>query len=437
MVDETIHSTEATGLRERLAVGDQATIEARAGDGSPVETRRPPVGTRGANERGANERGAVDAAAVGHLHGSHTLESFVVGAGSRVAHAAVLAVAEHPGRTYNPLCVQGPPGVGKTHLLQGLARRLATTSRPSSAIGSHPQVHYTTGEAFTNRYIASTQSRELGAFLDELCGVDVLILDNLQFVVGKKRTQDALLEIATTLLSNDRQLVVSCDRKPSDLEEFSGRLLSLLRGGLEAPIESPSFDTRVAVVTAKARQKGFELPEVTAEFLAHHVTGSLRELEGALTCLINVAQLHGSGASVSVAEETTSGAPAGVSGRKTALTLSLARVALDDFLPSGGAAVPKAITAEAIIDAVVEFFKIPLKDVLSPVKVRTVVRARQVGMFLTRELTPLSLAQIGARFGGRDHTTVLYALRCVEHVHSRDPEFLAELDLLRADLRIR
>jgi chromosomal replication initiator protein len=299
-------------------------------------------------------------------------------------------------------------------------------------------VHFTTGEAFTNRYIASTtQGSNLGAFLDELCDVDVLIIDDLQFLVGKKRTQEALLEIASSLLANDRQLVVSCNCKPSDLEEFSVPLLSLLRGGLAAPIESPSFDTRVQVVKAKALGKGYELPDVTAEFLARHVTGSLRELEGALICLINVAQLHGPEGGESVAGPSTTDTTSAVSGSGATLTIGLARIALDDFLPSGGAAVPKAITAEAIIDAVADFYKIPLKDVLSPVKVRTVVRARQVGMFLTRELTPLSLAQIGARFGGRDHTTVLYALRCVERVHSRDPEFLADLDLLRSGLGIR
>ena len=408
MSNHTVRGGESARIRERTAVGDPANLSKVARD------------TKGTNTPATGRIGRAPDS-LESLPKSKTLESFVVGTGSRVAHAAILAAAEHPGRTYNPICVQGPPGIGKTHLLQGLAHHLASPS--------HLRVNYTTGESFTNRYIAATQSHKLQEFLDQLCDVDVLILDNLQFIAGKRRTQDAFLEIASTLVANDRQVVLSCDRKPTELEKLSSRLLALLRGGLEAPIHPPSLDTRIAVVTAMAREKGFELPEATATFLARHVTGSLRELDGALTSLINVAHVHGP-----LAIDTRGRVPVDDDRPGLTLTLDLARMALNDFLPSGSGGVPKAITPEVIIDAVVDFYKVPLKDVLSPIKVRTIVRARQVGMFLTRELTPLSLAQIGARFGGRDHTTVLYALRCVERVHSRDPEFLAELDLLRSYL---
>ena len=333
------------------------------------------------------------------------LEDFVVGPGNRVAYAAATAVVEHPGKTYSPLCIHGPSGVGKTHLLQGIARQLEETSSLAVCHGS--------SEDFTNSYIDAAGHRNLGPFHARYRDCAVLILDDIHFLAGKKKTLSEFLSIVEHHLNLNNQVVLSSSVDPSELAGLPPRLLGRFRSGLITPIEVPDFETRVAAVSAMADRKGLRLPSVTAEYLAQHVTDNLRELEGALNCLINIARLH-----------------------QSPLTLEMAKTALDEFLdlrqdnPAGG------VGAESIVEVVLDHYEMEATDLLSARKVRTIVRARQVGMYLARQLTPLSLTQIGSLFGGRDHTTVLYALRKIEKNLSSDQRLRSEVEAIRSRLSI-
>ena len=333
------------------------------------------------------------------------LEDFVVGPGNRVAYAAATAVVEHPGKTYSPLCVHGPSGVGKTHLLQGAARHLQETSNLT--------VCYSSSEDFTNNYIDAAAQRDLGPFHSRYRECDVLILDDIHFLAGKKKTLAEFLSIVEHHLSANNQVVLSSSVDPGELAGLPPRLLGRFRSGLITPIEVPNFETRVAAVSAMADRKGFRLPSVTAEYLAQHITDNLRELEGSLNCLINIARLHHS-----------------------PLTLEMAKAALDEFLDLGHDNPAGGVGSENIIEVVLDHYGMEAADLLSAKKVRTIVRGRQVGMYLARQLTPLSLTQIGSLFGGRDHTTVLYALRQIEKKLSTDQGLRSEVESLRSRLSI-
>ena len=333
------------------------------------------------------------------------LEDFVVGPGTRVAYAAATAVVEHPGKTYSPLCIHGPSGVGKTHLLQGIALQLLETSNLHVCSDS--------SEGFTNRYIDAAGRRNLDPFHAHYRDCDVLILDDIHFLAGKKKTLAEFLSIFEHHLNRKNQVVLSSSIDPGELAGLPPRLLGRFRSGLITPLEVPNFETRAAVVTGMAERKGFRIPSVTAEYLAQHITDNFRELEGALNCLINVARLH-----------------------QSPLTLEMAKTALDEFLDLGQGAPAGGVSAQSIVDVVLDHYEMEAKDLLSAKKVRTIVHARQVGMYLARQLTPLSLTQIGSLFGGRDHTTVLYALRRIEKSLADNPRLRSEVETIRSRLSI-
>jgi len=385
--DEPLDAPDETGRRESERSAKQQpvsldSVELNGTVDEPAELRNPSGGSP--------------------LNRELALESFVVGVGSRVAFAAATAVAEFPGKTYNPFCLYGPSGVGKTHLLQGVARQLLRTTNLRTL--------YTTGEAFTNAYVDAAARNELDKFHGRCLDQEVLIVDDLQFLSGKERTLESFLHVFSSLIAERRQIVFACDQNPDELPSFPERLISGFRAGLTTPIEPPVFETRVAILTQKARQRGRELPLVTAEYLAQQVSDNVRELEGALLRLLAITDVHRSPLSVDTAE--------------------LAVRELD-----GRPSTPRAVTVEAIVDAVVEYYDVCREDLLSPSKVRSVVHARQVGMFLARELTGLSLEQIGVGFGGRDHSTVVYANRCVRKRAASRVDIRTDLKVLRSRIR--
>lgn len=390
---ETKYGALVRGLVEDLCDGD-AALRFESAEGQDEQRRPMPAG-------GGLSSGISLAAADRRL----CLEDFIVGPGTRVAVAAATAVVEHPGKTYSPLCVHGPSGVGKTHLLQGIAVQLGETS--------NLDVRSDSSEEFTNRYIEGAGRRDLGPFHSYYRDCDVLILDDIHFLAGKKKTLEEFLSIVEHHLNMKNQVVLSSSVDPAELAGLPPRLLGRFRSGLVTPVELPNFETRVAVVSGMAERKGFRLPSVTAEYLAQHVTENLRELEGALNCLINIAQLH-----------------------QSPLTLEMAKGALDEFLDLGRDHPAAGVGAQSIIDVVLDHYEMEPKDLLSAKKVRTIVRARQVGMYLARQLTPLSLTQIGTLFGGRDHTTVLYALRRIEKSLPGDHRLRSEVETIRSRLSI-
>ena len=335
-------------------------------------------------------------------HREYTFENFVVGKGSNVAHAASLAVTEQPG-SYNPLQISGEVGVGKTHLLQAIYHQLALT-RPNL------RTIYVNAETFTNQYILAAQQRELDTFRQRSRSAEVLLLDDLQFLSAKSKTQEEFLHTFQYLLERNRQVVITSNCPPSLLKDINSRLTACFDGGLVAHLGPADFETRLLMLYRKATLRGYELPAETARFLAGTVTGNLRELDGALTHLISRANHHEAG-----------------------LTVAMAERGLNEMLAENK---PRstAISVDAILQLLEDYFGVKQKELLSNSKVRSLVYARQMGMYLARELTPYSLAQIGLRFGGKDHSTVLYAQSSIKRHMKTKPQVHSDLKILRSRL---
>jgi len=332
------------------------------------------------------------------LNPQFTFENLVSGPPNRVAHAASIAVSELPGPSYNPLFIYGDRGLGKTHLLQGICHRLFQQT--------HLKVSFFTSEAFTSRFVASAGDASLKSFREQWRETDVLVVDDVHFLAEKERTQDELFHTLNTLLSSQKQVVLSSVSSPHETTGMQDRLLSRFKWGLVTRLERPDFELRVAVLLRKARSFGYELPAEVAEFIAKHVVDNLREVEGALARVVSVASLQ-----------------------RSPICLDIAHLALRELLAEEQTT--GTVTVGQILQAVQSYYKVRPKDLLSRSKVRSLVYARQMGMYLARELTPLSLEGIGAHFGGRDHTTVLYAMDRINAQLKTKPQVRGDLQLLR------
>jgi chromosomal replication initiator protein len=332
------------------------------------------------------------------LNPEFTFENFVTGPSNRVAHAAAIAVAERPGTCYNPLFVYGDLGVGKTHLLHALCHRLLRSGRI--------RIAYFTSEAFVSQFVASMSDSSLDAFRAQCRSADVLVVDDVQFFAKKERSQEELFHTLNDLLEAKKQVIVSSICSPRETSGIHERLTSRFRSGLLTRLERPDFETRVAILLGKARARNHVISTEVAEYVARHLT-SLREIEGALARLVHLASL-----------------------RQCAPDLATARLALQEILEEDRVA--GGVTIAQILQAVQDFFGLKARELLSRSKVRGLVYARQIGMFLARELTPLSLEEIGMHFGGRDHTTVLYALERVDAMLQARPQVRSEIQLLKS-----
>lgn len=331
-----------------------------------------------------------------------TFEDFVTGPGNRVAHAAALTVAEQPGGPYNPLWIHGPSATGKSHLLQAIARHLEA--------GRDHTVLFLTAESFANRYAQATRRGDVDEFRRQCVSADALLIDDLHFLGSKSRTQEEFLLIVRRRIDDGRQVVLSSHAAPDDLGGWSQRLTSRVRGGLLVTLDPPEADTRLRLLLRKALTRGHELPADAAQCLVDGVEGGLRELEGALTHLIGLARLE-----------------------RLPLAVDLARRVVEELRREQHERTG-AIGVEEILDAISRYFGVRSRDLLSNTKVRAIAYARQVGMYLARELTPLSLEQIGLRFGGRDHTTVRYAQERIRRDLARRPQVKTDVRSLRARL---
>jgi chromosomal replication initiator protein len=314
---------------------------------------------------------------VTYLNPRYTFDTFVVGNGNRFAHAASLSVAENPGTTYNPLFIYGGVGLGKTHLMQAIGYQVLKAS-------PRAKVLYITSEMFTNELIDSIQEGKTQEFRNKYRRIDLLLVDDVQFLAGKERTQEEFFHTFNTLYEASKQIVVSSDRPPKEIPTLEERLRSRFEWGLTADIQPPDFETRIAILKKKAELVELLVPNEVLHLIASLVASNIRELEGALIRVVAFASLSGSDISVPLVEQV-----------------------LKDFLAPSKSST--SVSIDLIKKAVAEYYSVKLDDMSAKIRTREIATARQVAMYLSRELTPASLPKIGEEFGGRDHTTVLHA----------------------------
>jgi chromosomal replication initiator protein len=326
-----------------------------------------------------------------------TFEEFVVGKSNELAYAAAYRVADSKTVPFNPLFLYGGVGLGKTHLMHAIAWHIRKKSPERRVI-------YLSAEKFMYQFVRALRDKNTMAFKEQFRSVDVLMIDDVQFISGKDSTQEEFFHTFNALVDQNRQVVISADKSPSDLEGMEERMKSRLGWGLVADIHPTTYELRLGILQAKAERMKIETPPKVMEFLAHKITSNVRELEGALNRIMAHSQLVG-----------------------RPITLETTQEVLHDLLRAND----RRVTIEEIQKRVAEHFNIKVSDMHSARRSRAVARPRQVAMYLAKQLTPRSLPEIGRKFGGRDHTTVMHAVRKVEELRSADSSFAEDVELLR------
>ncbi|MFG2138720.1 chromosomal replication initiator protein DnaA [Streptomyces sp. NPDC048650] len=314
------------------------------------------------------------------LNPKYLFDTFVIGASNRFAHAAAVAVAEAPAKAYNPLFIYGESGLGKTHLLHAIGH-YARSLYPGT------RVRYVSSEEFTNEFINSIRDGKADAFRKRYRDMDILLVDDIQFLASKESTQEEFFHTFNTLHNANKQIVLSSDRPPKQLVTLEDRLRNRFEWGLITDVQPPELETRIAILRKKAVQEQLNAPPEVLEFIASRISRNIRELEGALIRVTAFASLN-----------------------RQPVDLGLTEIVLKDLIPGGEDAAPE-ITATAIMASTADYFGLTVDDLCGSSRSRVLVTARQIAMYLCRELTDLSLPKIGAQFGGRDHTTVMHADR--------------------------
>jgi chromosomal replication initiator protein len=336
-------------------------------------------------------------ALIASLDPRFTFEDFVVGKSNELAYAAAYRVADSPTVPFNPLFLYGGVGLGKTHLMHAIAWHIRKRSPERRVI-------YLSAEKFMYQFVRALRDKNTMAFKEQFRSVDVLMIDDVQFISGKDSTQEEFFHTFNALVDQNHQVVVSADKSPSDLEGMEERMKSRLGWGLVADIHPTTYELRLGILQAKAEKMKDEIPVKVLEFLAHKITSNVRELEGALNRI--------------AAHSTLIGRP---------ITLETTQELLHDLLRAND----RRVTIEEIQKRVAEHFNIKVSDMHSARRSRGVARPRQVAMYLSKLLTPRSLPEIGRKFGGRDHTTVMHAVRKVDELRASDASFAEDVELLR------
>ncbi|MBI3447261.1 MAG: chromosomal replication initiator protein DnaA [Magnetospirillum sp.] len=330
-----------------------------------------------------------------------TFKNFVVGKPNEFAWAAARRVAEADQVSFNPLFLYGGVGLGKTHLMHAIAHHIRERNPERSVL-------YLSAEKFMYRFIRALRGQDTMSFKEQFRSVDVLMIDDVQFIAGKDATQEEFFHTFNALVDQSRQIVISADKSPSDLEGIEERLRSRMACGLVADIHATTYELRLGILQSKAEQMGVIVPEKVMEFLAHKIISNVRELEGALNRVVAHSQLVG-----------------------RAITLETTQEVLQDLLRASD----RRITIEEIQKKVAEHFTIKLAEMSSARRSRQVARPRQIAMYLAKQLTSRSLPEIGRKFGGRDHTTVMHAVKKVEELKEADQNFAEDVELLRRMLQ--
>ena len=331
-----------------------------------------------------------------------TFDSFVVGKPNELAHAAARRVAEGGPVSFNPLFLYGGVGLGKTHLMHAIAHELQTRQ-------PHLRVLYLSAEQFMYRFVQSLRDRSVMDFKEMFRSVDVLMVDDVQFIAGKDSTQEEFFHTLNALVDQNKQIVISADRAPGEIKDLEERIKSRLQCGLVVDLHPTDYELRLGILQQKADQyrdqyKGLMMAPGVLEFLAHRITTNVRVLEGALTRLFAFASLVG-----------------------REITLDLTQDCLADILRASD----RKVTIEEIQRKVAEHYNIRLSDMIGPKRLRNIARPRQIAMYLAKQLTPRSLPEIGRRFGGRDHTTIMHGVRKIEELMATDSQLADDLQLLK------
>ena len=377
-------------------------VTAEEDPSTPPANRFPPVPSHDPKapppppQRGP-EQGRFDWSTAAQLNSRYTFDNFVIGNGNQFARAAALAVAERPSRAYNPLFLYGGVGMGKTHLMQAIGHEVKRR-QPSA------NICYVSAEKFTNEMITSLRNDRMTSFRDRFRTVDVLLIDDIQFIAQKERTQEEFFHTFNALHESMRQIVIASDRPPKELAEIEDRLRSRFEWGLIADIQPPDLETKVAILQKKAETEQATLPTDVALFIASNVRTNVRELEGALTRLIAWCQLN-----------------------HVDITLAAAQQCLKQFIDMQ----VRKVTIEAIQRAVAESFGMRVTDLKQKNNARPVVVPRQIAMFLAKQMTEASLPEIGRQFGNKHHTTVMHSISKIDELRRSDKDLQRMLNKLQ------
>lgn len=364
---------------------------------TPVTLNISPLENNGSNEDNLM-LGEGEDPIMASLDPRFSFENFVVGSPNELAHAAARAVAESPKvqPECNPLFLYGGVGLGKTHLMHAIAWYIRRNDPKRKVI-------YLSAEKFMYQFVRALRNKDIMSFKEQFRSVDVLMIDDVQFICGKDSTQEEFFHTFNALIDNNRQLVITCDRSPSDLEGMEERIRSRLGWGLVADVHTTTYELRLGILQSKVEQLGVKVPGRVVEFLASKITSNVRELEGALNKVVAHSTLVG-----------------------REITLESTQDILQDLLRSN----ERIITIEDIQKRVADRYNIRVSDMSSSRRIRSVARPRQIAMYLSKQLTPRSLSEIGRKFGGKDHTTVMHAVKKVEELIKMDSEFADDIKLL-------
>ena len=335
------------------------------------------------------------------LNEKYTFDTFVIGKGNQMAHAAALVVAEEPGTIYNPLFFYGGVGLGKTHLMHAIGHQMLSL-RPNA------RVKYVSSETFANDFINSIQNKTPEQFRQDYRSVDLLLVDDIQFFADKEGTQEEFFHTFNALYDERKQIVLTSDRLPNEIPKLQERLVSRFAWGLSVDITPPDLETRIAILRKKANAEGLEIPSDTLSYIAGQIDSNIRELEGALVRVQAYAAIE-----------------------SREITTSLAADALKSMLPNNK---KRSITIEGIQNAVCKYYHVPLNDLKGKKRVRSIVVPRQIAMYLSREMTSASLPKIGQEFGGKDHTTVIHAHEKISNLVKKDPQIKKEITDIKNNL---
>jgi chromosomal replication initiator protein len=389
----------------RNITGKEFSVRIRVNEALPLSTDSAPsvLGTAADKEPHQAAPPPVSPQVPNHstLNPKYTFDTFVVGSSNQFAHAAALAVAEQPARSYNPLFIYGGVGLGKTHLMHAIGHIAKERN-------SRVRLCYLSSEQFMNELINSLRFDRMPQFRETYRNMDILLVDDIQFIAGKERTQEEFFHTFNSLFDSHKQIVVSSDKFPREIPDLEERLRSRFEWGLIADIQAPDLETKIAILEKKADLSGIILPQGAALFLAENTGSNIRELEGYLQRVTAFAAFA----------------------KTKTISIDLVQEALKNFLEQK----KKVITVDEIQKNIASFYNIKVSDIKSKKKNKAFIKPRHTAMFLARQLINLSLPEIGRHFGGRDHSTVLHAVQKVENMAKNDPDFQDTLDRLIKEL---